>query len=104
MSMERTPQTHAAGVHHFITVLWCVVASSVVVGVFPAKTLAGIGIWTPSGPTGNVRSLAVDPAAAGTVYAGTYGGGVFKTTDGGANWRAVGDVLMGTAISTLAVD
>src|SRR5437867_3877863 len=36
-----------------------------------------------------IYSLAIDPGPPTTVYAGT-GGGVFKSTDGGANWYGVG--------------
>jgi len=35
-----------------------------------------------------VRALAIDPDTPTTLYAGT-GGGVFKSTNGGANWSAV---------------
>jgi len=43
--------------------------------------------WTTSGPEGgDILTLAVDPSAAGTLYAGTAGGGVFKSTDGGLTW------------------
>jgi photosystem II stability/assembly factor-like uncharacterized protein len=42
--------------------------------------------WRRSGPDGGmVRTIAVDVAHAGTLYAAT-GSGVFKTTDGGEGW------------------
>ena len=41
-----------------------------------------------------IVSLAIAPADPQTVYAGT-GRGVFKTTDGGATWRAANDGLFG---------
>ena len=45
------------------------------------------GLWTPIGPEGGtVRVLAVDPTNTSTLYIGTETGGVFKSTDGGANW------------------
>ncbi|MBP8296730.1 MAG: hypothetical protein KAX84_11525 [Burkholderiales bacterium] len=51
-----------------------------------ATAIAGIKQWTTNGPYGgDIRTVAVDPSAAGTIYAGGYGG-VFKTTNGGANW------------------
>jgi photosystem II stability/assembly factor-like uncharacterized protein len=34
-------------------------------------------------------SLALDPQTPNTIYAGTAGGGVFKSTDAGTTWRAV---------------
>src|ERR1017187_4470770 len=50
---------------------------------------AGDNVWTSHGPDGgDIWSLAVSPKNAGTVYAGTRGG-VFRSTDGGANWNSV---------------
>jgi len=50
---------------------------------------AGDNVWTSHGPGGGeISALAVSPKNAGTVYAGTRGG-VFRSTDGGANWNSV---------------
>src|SRR3989442_1489791 len=50
----------------------------------------GINSWTSTnGPNGgSIRALAVDPVTPATLYAGTGGGGVFKSTDGGGGWTA----------------
>jgi hypothetical protein len=41
--------------------------------------------WTSIGPDGGqIRALAIDPTAPSTLYAGTQGGGVFRSLDGGA--------------------
>ena len=48
---------------------------------------AGINVWTSHGPgTVSIRALAIDPSTPSTLYAGTAagGGGVSKSTDGGA--------------------
>jgi len=52
-----------------------------------------------------VSSLAVDPANPQIVYAGIANGlgGVFKTTDGGANWSAVNTGLTSMDIRSLAI-
>ena len=48
---------------------------------------AGSGTWTRHGPEcGRVYALAIDPQTPSMLYAGTYGGGVFKSTDGGTSW------------------
>jgi hypothetical protein len=48
-----------------------------------------------------VSALALDTRRSGTVYAGLYPGGIFKTTNGGRTWdRAVS----GVSILALAVD
>ena len=50
---------------------------------------AGTNIWTSHGPEGgNIFALAIDPKTPTTLYAGTYGGGVFKRLDGGGHWSA----------------
>ena len=49
-----------------------------------------IGFSQSGGPPGGiVRVLAIDPSAPATLYAGTEGNGVFKSTNGGAGWLAV---------------
>ena len=65
---------------------------------------AGNNIWTSHGPEGGpVNALALDPVTPTTLYAGT-GGGVFKSTDGGANWSAVNSGLTSTCVFALAID
>ncbi len=51
--------------------------------IFPSAGLAGTNQWTTNGPFGgNVSSLAVSPnfASDRTLFAGTFGGGVFSYT------------------------
>ena len=51
-----------------------------------------------------VRALVVDPQNSNTVYAGTAGGGVFKSTDGGASWSALNSGLTSLSVNALAID
>jgi hypothetical protein len=44
--------------------------------------------------SGRINALAVDPANAQIVFAGSELGGVFKTSDGGAHWAHVDQVTM----------
>lgn len=61
--------------------------------------------WTHISPNGGtVNSLAIDPADSQIVYAGTLGGGVFKTTNGGTSWKPVNTGLANTDIRSLAID
>lgn len=63
--------------------------------------------WTWRGPGnvgGRVRSLAINPTSPQTMWAGSVGGGIWKTTDGGASWRALDDFMANLAVSTLVVD
>jgi photosystem II stability/assembly factor-like uncharacterized protein len=66
---------------------------------------AGFNAWTSIGPEGGwIYALAVDPTTPTTLYAGTYGGGVFKSTDGGATWSAVNTGLTNKSVWALAID
>jgi hypothetical protein len=40
-------------------------------------------------PWGDVRSVAITPGQPDVVYAGTQGGGVFVTPDGGTTWASL---------------
>jgi hypothetical protein len=52
----------------------------------------------------DVRSLAVDTISTNIVYAGTYGGGIFKSTDGADTWNAANTGLTNYYVYALAVD
>src|SRR6266542_3100797 len=66
---------------------------------------AGVNAWTSSGPDGGiVNALAVDPVTPATVYAGTNGGGVFKSGNGGGSWAAVNAGLTNLNVSALTID
>ena len=66
---------------------------------------AGTNVWTSIGPEGGqISSLAIDPTNPSTLYAGTWGGGVFKSTNGGAAWSAVNTGLTGIYVYALAID
>jgi hypothetical protein len=72
--------------------------------LLPAHSSAGINRWATSGPAGeNVNSLAIDPSAPATLYAGTLRGGVFKSSDGSQSWRAVNAGLTSIFVNALAV-
>ncbi|MGH7265664.1 MAG: WD40/YVTN/BNR-like repeat-containing protein, partial [Candidatus Rokuibacteriota bacterium] len=51
-----------------------------------------------------VRALAIDPATPATLYAGTPGGGVFKSLDAGATWSPFNPGLFVLFIQALAID
>jgi len=70
-----------------------------------ATVSAGVNVWTTHGPTGgDVRALAIDPANPATLYAGSYGNGVFMSTDSGGTWVAVNTGLRTPYIFALGVD
>src|SRR6516164_4235411 len=60
--------------------------------------------WTSIGPAGaGVWRIAVAPSDPETVYVGTFGG-VYKSTDAGANWSDVSSDLGSHVIWSVAVD
>lgn len=62
--------------------------------------------WTPRWPGGPVLALDVvpDPFNPSTVYLGTFGAGVFKSTDGGENWLPANVGLTNPFIFTMGAD
>ena len=63
--------------------------------------------WRSRGPQnvgGRTRSIVIDPTNTNIIYAGSVGGGVWKSMNGGANWFALGGGLQNLAISSLAID
>jgi photosystem II stability/assembly factor-like uncharacterized protein len=61
--------------------------------------------WTSMGLAESpIYTLAIDPKTPTTLYAGTFGGGVFKRTNGEKNWRAIHTGLTNLNIYTLVID
>jgi photosystem II stability/assembly factor-like uncharacterized protein len=70
--------------------------------------------WTSIGPqpintysqlnAGRIWALAVDPGNTAVVYAGTDGGGVWKTINGGTTWTPLTDQQASLGITSLALD
>jgi photosystem II stability/assembly factor-like uncharacterized protein len=57
-----------------------------------------------NGPySGDISSLAIDPATPQTLYAGTNGSGVFKSVNGGTSWSPVNSGLTTYGVSCLAI-
>ena len=87
--------------HAFLTLLF-----TVIVGLSSTTTVsAQTETWTTLGPEGgSILSLAVDPVAPTTLYAGTVSGGIFKSTDGGGSWTLIDTGLTGSTVSALVID
>ena len=64
-------------------------------------------IDTPFGASvvsGRVTAFAIDPSNTSIVYLGGAQGGVWKTTDGGANWTPLTDTQASLAIGSIVLD
>lgn len=63
--------------------------------------------WQLAGPTnigGRITDLAIHPSNPQTWYVGAASGGIFKTTDGGANWQHLFTQAPVISIGALAID
>ncbi len=84
----------------------CALLFSVIwIGFWTASILAEEPIWVSKGPEGgDVRVVAYDPKTPSRVYAGTWGGGVFRSLDGGANWTRINQGLTNLVVTCVAVN
>jgi CubicO group peptidase (beta-lactamase class C family)/photosystem II stability/assembly factor-like uncharacterized protein len=53
---------------------------------------------------GTILAILIDPQTPSTLYVLTYAGMVFKSMDGGENWKAANPVLSNLNFGTLAID
>jgi len=63
--------------------------------------------WISLGPVnvaGRIRAMAIDPSNASIIYAGSAGGGVWKSETSGRNWRKLDDLLPNLRIGAVAVN
>jgi photosystem II stability/assembly factor-like uncharacterized protein len=58
----------------------------------------------PGPEGGNIKALAINPSTPSTLYAGTLGGGVFKSTNGGDTWGDVNTGLTSFLVQSLAIN
>ena len=73
----------------------------------PAAGLNATTSWTWLGPGnvgGRIRSIVVDPDDPDTMWIGSVGGGIWKTTNGGASWEPVNDFMANLAVSTMVMN
>lgn len=74
----------------------------------PGTVRPGAGLswasWTPLGPGnvgGRVHGILVDPSEPTTMLLGSAGGGIWRTTNGGARWSPVDDFMASLAVRTM---
>lgn len=90
-------------------------ARSAVQGAVPFALTTDATNWTMIGPkptdpatpvtsSGRITAIAIDPRDTNVVYAGGAEGGIWKTTDGGVNWRPLTDDQVSLATGSLALD
>ena len=75
--------------------------------VLPGDKDAGLWNWQWLGPGnigGRVRAILTHPDEPNTLWIGSAGGGIWKTTDGGNSWTPLDDFLPSLAVTALAMD
>lgn len=75
-------------------------------GISYAVEASSLGSWSALGPGnigGRTRALLIHPTNVQIMYAAGVGGGVWKTTNGGASWAPLGDFLANITVSSLAM-
>lgn len=70
-------------------------------------SVAASETWQEHGPSnvgGRTRSLVIDPTNPQRMWSGSVGGGVWRSTDGGASWTSLWDGLPTLSVGSLAID
>jgi hypothetical protein len=68
---------------------------------------AGLWGWEELGPLnigGRVRALAIDPEDPDRMWLGSAGGGIWRTTTGGADWDPMSDFIASLAVTSIVLD
>lgn len=60
--------------------------------------------WTSSGPQGAVITAVAMSSDNKILYAGTRGGGIYRSANGGTTWSQINSGLTNTVINTLVID
>jgi photosystem II stability/assembly factor-like uncharacterized protein len=68
------------------------------------KSIDGGVTFQSLGMAGNFGAIAIDPRRPQTIYAGSRGGGVLRSLDGGATWALASQGLPGGEVLGLGVD
>jgi regulation of enolase protein 1 (concanavalin A-like superfamily) len=58
----------------------------------------------PGNVGGRIRAIAISGASPSTIFAGSVGGGIWKTTNAGASWAPVDDFMASLSVSALVFD
>src|SRR5262249_47048806 len=74
----------------------------------PQGSLAAQALtWTALGPGnvgGRTRAFKFVPGSSTTIYAAGVAGGVWKSTNTGGSWTALGDAMANMAVTSLLID
>ena len=97
---RRLPRLRRSG----ILCLFWLALTAVVTGTPPQWQELGPAPIANGGYTGRISAVVCSPTAADTYYVAGADGGVWRTTDGGANWTPLTNVMPTSAMGALAMD
>jgi photosystem II stability/assembly factor-like uncharacterized protein len=81
------------------------IAILLVLSTSPAPARAAAGAWSKLDLDGiQVSALAVDPTVPSTLYAGSRGNGMFRSTNGGASWQSINTGLGSQFVNAISID
>ncbi|MGV6830375.1 MAG: WD40/YVTN/BNR-like repeat-containing protein [bacterium] len=63
--------------------------------------------WSSIGPGnigGRIRTIFIHPGNSNIIFAGSVGGGIWKSSDGGNSWSAVNDFMGNITVTSIAAD
>ncbi|MBY0431147.1 MAG: hypothetical protein K2Q10_08115, partial [Rhodospirillales bacterium] len=66
-----------------------------------------LGPWKQLGPGnigGRTRSIVIHPTSTGTIWAGSVGGGIWRSTNSGSSWAPVNDRMGNLAVCCMIMD
>ncbi|MDP2208891.1 MAG: hypothetical protein Q8K98_08965 [Bacteroidota bacterium] len=70
--------------------------------IYFVTNIASAQIWVGGGPTfKNIKTVAQSPTNPNLVYAGAFGWGVFKSTDGGVTWTSIKTGMTNTHVRSI---
>lgn len=83
------------------------IAKQQVAGLAPLGISGGFDStrWTDLGPGnigGRIRAIAIHPTNPSTMFVGSVAGGIWRSTDAGASWASVDDLMTNLSITTIA--
>jgi photosystem II stability/assembly factor-like uncharacterized protein len=73
----------------------------------PTAGLSGATKWISLGPAnigGRTRAIVPHPTNRNILWAGSVGGGIWRTDDAGASWRPLNDMMANLAVTCIAID
>jgi len=85
--------------------IWLVLLSAWLWASSASMVQAENNVWTNIGLKGiSIQAMAINPSTPTTLYAGTDGHGVYKSTNGGSTWNFVNTGLTNLVVRALALD